>query len=111
RLQHACPWRKLAASPAESPRRGRRDAELLQEAARPPGPRQRQVAPRACHPDVEQSPLLGELGRGSRRLRRQLLLLQAGQKHRIELEAFRTVVREQMDAARLGAAGSEATPE
>ena len=92
-------------------RRGHRHAELGEEARALARPRQPQHAFRARHAHVEQPPLLLDLGVGARLLRRQLLLLQPGDEHRVELEAFRAVQREQVDTARALAARVEAPAE
>src|SRR5207342_1125055 len=80
--------------------RRRFDPELDQEAARLPGPRQREMALRTGHPDVEQPPLLDERARQAHRLlARQLLLLDARDEDRLELEALRAVERQQVHAS------------
>src|SRR5581483_6475858 len=58
--------------------------------------------------DVEQPPLLVELGRCARLARGQLLLLEAWDEDGVELQPFRLVKRQQVDAARAPAAGIEA---
>src|SRR5579885_3269953 len=86
-------------------RRVSRRAELGEEPRALPGPRQPEDAPRACHADVEEAPLLGDLLVGASLLRRQLLLLEPRQEDCVELEALRAVEREQVHAARAVAAG------
>ena len=61
----------------------------------------------ARHADVEQAPLFGDLLRRARLLRRQLLLLQARDEDRLELEPLRAMQREQVDATRAVAARVE----
>ena len=74
------------------------DAHLLEEPARLARPRDEQVPLRARHADVEQAPLVGELV-AARATRRQLALFEPRQEDRLELEPFRAVQRQQMDAA------------
>ena len=78
---------------------GRLDAELRDEPARRARPGELEVALRARHPDVEEAPLLGERLRAARALERQLALLEPRQEDDLELEAFRSVVGEEVDAA------------
>src|SRR5207237_1242671 len=79
------------------------DAELEQEAARHTCPGEREVALRPRHADVEQAPFLVERARHAQRLlARQLLLLDARQEDRVELEPLRAMERQQVDAT-LGA--------
>ena len=90
---------------ARLPHRRRRglDAELEQEAARHTCPGEREVALRPRHADVEQAPFLVERARHAQRLlARQLLLLDARQEDRVELEPLRAMERQQVDAT-LGA--------
>src|SRR5438105_1065618 len=92
-------------------RRAALDFELGEEAARFPGPRDEQVPLRARQPDVEEPPLLGDLGRGLGELRRQLLFLHTRHENRLELEAFSAVQRQKMHAAARFAAVAEAALE
>ena len=85
--------------------------QLAQEPRRLARPRQPELAAGARQADVEQPPLLGELLVGPGLLRRQLLLGEPRQEDRVELEPFRAVERQQVDAARAVAAGIEALPQ
>ena len=85
-----------------APGGGRRPyAELVQERA---GlglgvgrPGEEEVRPRARDADVEQPALLVGLGLGPTRTERQLPVEQPWEEHRVELQAFRAVVRQQVD--------------
>ncbi len=63
---------------------------------------------RAGHADVEQPPLLVDLGVGARLPGRQLLVVEPRQEDGVELEPLGAVVGEEVDARGLGAAGGEA---
>src|SRR5262249_16719241 len=76
-----------------------RHSELGDEARRFSRPAQPQGSLRPGHPDVEQTTLLVDLGRRARLAGRQLLLLQPRQKDRVELEALRSVQRQELNAA------------
>src|SRR5215212_3744930 len=79
------------------------DAELGEEAARPPRPRQRQVLSGSGDADVEQPALLrNRLVVAERLLARELALLDPRQEDGIPLETFGAVQRQQVDTA-LGA--------
>ena len=80
-----------AAAPAFPP--GRRDARGR--------PRQPQVAARAGDPDVEEAPLLGQLGGLGRLADRQRAFLERRQEHGVPLEALGAVVGEELDPGRL----------
>ena len=88
--------------PVEEPRAAA--PALATGGARPPGrPRQPQVTPRPGDPDVQQPPLLAELGRLGRLADRERALLERGQEDRVPLEALRAVIGQQLDAGRLAA--------
>src|SRR5207302_10841014 len=67
------------------------DTQLGEEADRPSAPRQCEVPLGARDADVKQTPLLRDLGIRLRELDRQLTLLDAREKHRLELETLRPV--------------------
>src|SRR5206468_13036376 len=59
------------------------------------------------HADVEEPSLLVDLLVGPRELRRELLVVDAREEYRVELEALRAVVGQQVDPARAGSARIE----
>src|SRR5262249_19265781 len=95
-LLQRCVERVIGLMRADRPRL---DAELAQEPAGATAPRQGEMSSRAGDADVEQPPLLRNLGVELRLPDRQLLLLDAREEDGSELESLRAVQREQVPAA------------